>query len=81
MTREYLAGTKTRLEVTEADVSLRESELNYAEAVYDYLVAKAQLDYAVGTVPAVEPVVAQMVDDPGEAPPPSVPDAAMESSR
>ena len=81
VTREYLAGTRTRLEVTEADVSLRESELNYAEAVYDYLVAKAQLDYAVGTVPAVEPVVAQMVDDPGEAPPPSVPDAAMESSR
>jgi outer membrane protein TolC len=81
VTREYLAGTKTRLEVTEAEVSLRESELNYAEAVYDYLVAKARLDYAIGSVPAVDPVVAQMVEDPGEAPPPYVPEAEMESSR
>ena len=81
VTREYLAGTKTRLEVTEAEVSLRESELNYAEAVYDYLVAKARLDYAVGDVPAVEPVVAQMVDDPNQAPPSHLPNSAMESSR
>lgn len=81
VTREYLAGTKTRLEVTEAEVSLRESELNYAEAVYDYLVAKARLDYAVGDVPAVEPVVAQMVEDPGDALPTHLPNSAMESSR
>jgi outer membrane protein TolC len=79
VTREYLAGTKTRLEVTEAEVSLRESELNYAEAVYDFLVAKARLDYAVGDVPAVEPVVAQMMDDPREPPPPYLPEA--ENSR
>jgi outer membrane protein len=79
VTREYLAGTKTRLEVTEAEVSLRESELNYAEAVYDYLVARAQLDYVVGAVPAVEPVVQQMIEDPGEAPPPYRNEAYMES--
>ncbi|MEJ2547234.1 MAG: TolC family protein, partial [Gemmatimonadota bacterium] len=74
-----LAGTKTRLEVTEAEVSLRETELNYAEAVYDYLVARAQLDYVVGAVPAVEPVVKQMIEDPGEAPPPYRNEASMES--
>jgi outer membrane protein TolC len=79
VTQEYLAGTKTRLEVTEAEVSLRESELNYAEAVYDYLVARAQLDYVVGAVPAVEPVVRQMIDDPGEAPPPYRNEASMEN--
>ena len=67
--------------MTEAEVSLRESELNYAEAVYDFLVAKARLDYAVGDVPSVEPVVAQMVDDPGEAPPSHLPDVVSETSR
>ncbi|MGW8282009.1 MAG: TolC family protein [Gemmatimonadota bacterium] len=79
VTREYLAGTKTRLEVTEADQSLRDSELNYAQAVYDYLVAKAQLDQSIGKVPAVEPVVAAMVKDPGTPPPSSLPDPVMES--
>lgn len=81
VTREYLAGTKTRLEVTEAEVSLRESELNYAQAVYDYLVAKAQLDYVVGAVPAVEPVVERMIEEPGEAPPPYAPGESLEGSR
>ena len=32
-------------------MALRESEFNYAQAVYDYLVARAQLDAAVGRVP------------------------------
>ncbi|MCL7991212.1 MAG: TolC family protein, partial [marine benthic group bacterium] len=81
VTREYLAGTKTRLEVTEAEVSLRESELNYAEAVYDYLVARAQLDYVVGAVPAVEPVVEQMIEDPDVAPPAYRNEASMESGK
>ena len=81
VTREYLAGTKTRLEVTEADQSLRDSELNYAQAVYDYLVAKAQLDHAIGRVPAVEPVVAAMVKDPGTPQPSYVPDQTMETQR
>ncbi len=81
VSREYLAGTKTRLEVTEADQSLRDSELNYAQAVYDYLVAKARLDHSVGTVPAVEPVVAEMVKDPGATQPVYAPDSDMESER
>ena len=30
------------------------SEFNYAQAIYDYLVAEAQLDQAVGRVPMVD---------------------------
>lgn len=78
---EYLAGTKTRLEVTDAEVALREAELNYALAVYDYFVAGARLDLAVGVVPEVEPAVASMVDRPGEAPEPYARDADMERGR
>jgi len=33
--------------------------------VYDYLVARAQLDFAVGSVPAVETALAGMLDRPG----------------
>lgn len=78
---EYLAGTKTRLEVTDADLALRQAERNYAEAVYDYLVARARLDLAVGAVPDVETAVASMVENPGEAPEPYGPAQDMESGR
>ncbi|MFQ5747720.1 MAG: TolC family protein, partial [Gemmatimonadota bacterium] len=54
---EYGAGTASRLEVTDAENALRESELNYAQAVYDYLAAQAALDEAVGVVPVVDPVL------------------------
>jgi len=78
---EYLAGTRTRLEVTDADLALRQAERNYAEAVYDYLVARARLDLAVGVVPEVEPAVAAMVKNPGEAPEAYGPEQDMESGR
>ena len=39
---------------TDAEVALRQSEFNYAQAVYDYLVARAQLDEATGRVPLVD---------------------------
>ncbi|MFO7587414.1 MAG: TolC family protein [Gemmatimonadota bacterium] len=78
---EYLAGTRTRLEVTDAETALRQAELNYAEAVYDYLVARARLDLAVGVVPEVESAVASMVERPGEAPEPVRPAGVMESGR
>ena len=39
------------IEVTDAEVALRQSEFNYAEAVYDYLVARARLDQVLGMVP------------------------------
>lgn len=57
VTAEYGAGTAARLEVTDAENALRESELNYAQAVYDYLAAQAALDQAVGVVPVVDPVM------------------------
>jgi outer membrane protein len=43
-------GMGSRLEVTDAEVALRQSEFNYAQAVFDYLTARAQLDEAVGAV-------------------------------
>ena len=54
MTAQYLAGVSSQLEVTEGEVLLRESEYAYAEAVFDYLAAQAELDIAVGVVPLVD---------------------------
>jgi outer membrane protein TolC len=42
------------MELTDAEVALRQSEFNYAEAVYDYLSARAELDRAVGEIPGTE---------------------------
>jgi outer membrane protein len=47
----YGQGIGSRLEVADAQVALRRSELNYAEAVHEYLVARARLDAATGQVP------------------------------
>jgi len=51
-TLEYRAGIGSRLQLTEAELALRQSEFNHAEAVYDYLTGRAQLDAAAGSVPA-----------------------------
>lgn len=51
---QYREGLGSQLEVTDAEVALRQSEFNYAESVYEYLVARARLDEAVGTVPLVD---------------------------
>jgi len=48
---EYRAGLGSQLQVTDAEVALRQAEFNYARAVYDFLVASARLDTAVGEVP------------------------------
>jgi len=53
---EYREGIAGRLQLTDAEVALRESEFNYAQAVYDYLTARARLDQAVGQVPRVDPI-------------------------
>ena len=50
---EYRAGLGSQLQITDAEVALRESEFNYARAVYDYLSARGQLDLAIGTAPEV----------------------------
>lgn len=51
---QYREGLSSQLELTDAEVALRQSEFNYAQAVYDYLVARAQLDQATGRVPLVD---------------------------
>jgi outer membrane protein TolC len=50
---QYREGISGQLEVTDAEVALRQSEFNLAEAVYDYLVARARLDGAMGLEPDV----------------------------
>lgn len=55
---QYREGLSSQLELTDAEVALRQSEYNYAQAVYDYLVFRARLDEAVGRVPMAEGVVA-----------------------
>lgn len=51
---QYREGLGSQLELTDAEVALRESEFNYAQAVYDHLVARARLDESVGEVPLTE---------------------------
>jgi len=51
---QYREGLGSQLELTDSEVALRQSEFNYAQAVYDYLVARAQLDESVGRVPLPE---------------------------
>src|SRR5690606_16126536 len=50
---QFREGLGTRLELTDAEVALRQTEFNLAQAVHDYLTARAQLDQAVGAVPEV----------------------------
>ena len=48
---QYREGLGSQLELTDAEVALRQSEFNYAEAVFDYLSTRAQIDQVVGDVP------------------------------
>jgi len=48
---QYREGLGSQMELTDAEVALRQSEFNYAGAVYDYLSTWAQLDRAVGEIP------------------------------
>ena len=41
----------SQLQVTDAEVALRQAQFNYAQAIYDFLTARAQLELAVGLVP------------------------------
>ncbi|MEZ4422477.1 MAG: TolC family protein [Gemmatimonadota bacterium] len=51
---QFREGLSSQLELTDSEVALRQSEFNYAQAVYDYLVARARLDEALGRVPGVD---------------------------
>lgn len=56
---QYREGLSSQLELTDAEVALRQSEFNYAQAVFDFLVARAQLDEAAGVVPMIDEVLNQ----------------------
>lgn len=47
-------GLGSQLELTDAEVQVRQAEVNYALMVYEYLTAKAQYDLATGKVPYVD---------------------------
>lgn len=47
-------GMGSQLDVTNAELQLREAEANYAQMVFSYLSAKAQYDQAIGMVPFVD---------------------------
>lgn len=51
---QYREGISSQLEITDAEVALRQSEFNYAQAVFDYLTFRAHLDEAAGEVPMVD---------------------------
>jgi len=53
---EFRMGLNTQFNALDAEVALRETEFNYAEAVYEVLVAQARLDRAVGVVPMIDVV-------------------------
>lgn len=50
----YQRGVGSRLEMTDAEVALRQSEYNHAQAAHDLLTTRARLDHAVGRVAPVD---------------------------
>jgi outer membrane protein TolC len=59
----YQNGLGSQQEVTDADLQLRQAEINYAQMVSGYLSAKAQYDQAVGQVPFVEQDVQEIKEN------------------
>ncbi len=50
----YQKGVGSRLEMTDAEMALRQSEFNHAHAAHDVLTTRARLDFAVGRVTPVD---------------------------
>lgn len=50
-------GLGSQIEVTEAELQVRQAEVNYAIMVFNYLTAKAEYDLAIGKVPYVDVVI------------------------
>jgi outer membrane protein TolC len=44
----FKSGVGTQLELLDAQVAMTRTQTTYAQALYDYLVAKAEWQYAVG---------------------------------
>lgn len=53
-TKRLSNGVGSQLDVTEAELQVREAELNYATMVFEYLNAKADFDLSVGMVPMID---------------------------
>ncbi|MGF1670044.1 MAG: TolC family protein, partial [Balneolaceae bacterium] len=51
--KRFQSGMGSQLEITEAELQVREAELNYALLVYNYLNAKADYDRILGMVPMI----------------------------
>lgn len=51
-TSRYLNGSGTQLEVNDAQTALNQARVNRMQAMYDYLVAAAELDQVLGRFPA-----------------------------
>jgi len=47
-------GLGSQIEVTDAEIQVRQAEVNYSVMVFNYLTAKAQYDLATGIVPFVD---------------------------
>jgi outer membrane protein len=57
-TTRFTSGSGTQLEVNDAQLALTQAKVNRMQAIYDYLVASADLDQLIGRLPAyVEQVV------------------------
>jgi outer membrane protein TolC len=54
--KRYQVGKGTILELNSSEVALTESRLTYNQSIYDYLVAKADLDLVIGNEEITEPV-------------------------
>ena len=52
VTARFLASAATQLEVNDAQVALDQARVNRIQALYDYLVAAADLDRLIGRLPA-----------------------------
>jgi outer membrane protein len=57
VTTRFLENAATQLEVNDAQLALTQAKVNRIQAIYDYLVASADLDQLMGRLPsyAVEP--------------------------
>jgi outer membrane protein TolC len=52
--KRYEVGKGTILELNDSEVALTQAQLNYHQAIYDYLVAKADRDQVLGVEPTVK---------------------------
>lgn len=52
--RRFENGVGSQMEVTEAELQVREAELNYASLIAEYLNTKADFDLALGLVPMID---------------------------